>query len=130
MMGSLLEKFAGKIDLIYIDPPFATGSDFSFDAFVGEDGQKLAKAASSIEEKAYRDTWGAGIDSYALMIAERLKLIRDLLAFNGSLFLHCDWHVGFILRSIANEVFGSENFTNKIIWYYDNKFQGNVNRFA
>ena len=130
VMGSLLEKFAGKIDLIYIDPPFATGSDFSFDAFVGEDGQKLAKAASSIEEKAYRDTWGAGIDSYALMIAERLKLIRDLLAFNGSLFLHCDWHVGFILRSIANEIFGSENFTNEIIWYYYNKFQGNVNRFA
>ena len=130
VMGSLLEKFAGKIDLIYIDPPFATGSDFSFDAFVGEDGQKLTKSASSIEEKAYRDTWGAGVDSYALMIAERLKLIRDLLSFNGSLFLHCDWHVGFILRSIANEIFGSECFTNEIIWYYYNKFQGNVNKFA
>ena len=130
VMGSLLEKFAGKIDLIYIDPPFATGSDFSFDALVGEDGKKLAKSASSIEEKAYRDTWGAGLDSYASMMAERLKLIRELLSVNGSLFLHCDWHVGFILRSIANEIFGSENFTNEIIWYYYNKFQGNVNRFA
>ena len=130
VMGSLLEKFAGKIDLIYIDPPFATGSDFSFDALVGEDGQTLTKAASSIEEKAYRDTWGAGIDSYSLMIAERLKLIRELLSFDGSLFLHCDWHVGFLLRSIADEIFGSEHFANEIIWYYYNKFQGNVKRFA
>src|SRR5437667_7061181 len=61
VMGSLLEKFAGKIDLIYIDPPFATGADFSFKAAVGDSNLELAKAQSAIEEKVYRDTWGDGI---------------------------------------------------------------------
>ena len=130
VMGSLLEKFAGKIDLVYIDPPFATGADFSFGASVGESGQEVQKAASTVEEKAYRDTWGAGVDSYLVMIAERLRLLRDLLSPSGSLFLHCDWHVGHFLRSVCDEVFGSDNFLNEIVWYYYNKLQGNVNRFA
>src|SRR3984957_19730540 len=116
VMGSLLEEFAGKIDLIYIDPPFATGTDFSF------------IAASGVETQAYRDTWKLG--AYLTMMAERLRLIRDLLAPAGSLFLHCDWHVGHMLRSIADEVFGPENFLNEIVWYYYNKFQGNVKHFA
>ena len=130
VMGSLLEKFAGKIDLIYIDPPFATGADFSFTASIGEDAQQVAKAASPVEEKAYRDTWGLGIDSYLMMMTDRLKLLRDMLSPTGSFFLHCDWHVGHFLRSICDEVFGADNFLNEIIWYYYNKFQGNVNRFA
>jgi len=79
VMGSLLEKFAGKIDLIYIDPPFATGADFSFTAPIGDAGNELEKAASAMEEKAYRDTWGAGIDSYLGMISNRLRLIHDLV---------------------------------------------------
>ena len=66
-MGSLLEKFAGKIDLIYIDPPFATGADFSFRAQVGDGGFELTKNQSIIEEKAYRDTWGKGFDSYLVV---------------------------------------------------------------
>src|SRR3990170_5647977 len=57
VMGSLLEKFAGKVDLIYIDPPFATGADFSFTTEIGEKGLEVEKAQSIIEEKAYRDTW-------------------------------------------------------------------------
>lgn len=130
VMGSLLEKFAGKIDLIYIDPPFATGADFSFTAPIGDAGNELEKAASAMEEKAYRDTWGAGIDSYLGMISNRLRLIHDLLAPDGSFFLHCDWHVGHFLRTVADEVFGADNFLNEIVWYYYNKFQGNVNRFA
>jgi len=130
VMGSLLEKFAGKIDLIYIDPPFATGADFSFTTAIGEAGQELTKEASAVEEKAYRDTWGAGTDSYLAMVAPRLALIRELLCPDGSLFLHCDWHVGHILRSVCNEIFGAENFLNEIVWYYYNKLQGNVNRFA
>jgi 16S rRNA G966 N2-methylase RsmD len=64
VMGSLLDKFAGKIDLIYIDPPFATGADFSFPTEIGESGEEIVKEQSLIEEKAYRDTWGAGLDSY------------------------------------------------------------------
>ena len=67
VMGSLLENFAGKIDLIYIDPPFATGTDFSFVTTIGEDGDSLFKEQSLIEEKAYRDTWGRGSDSYLAM---------------------------------------------------------------
>lgn len=130
VMGSLLEKFAGKVDLIYIDPPFATGADFSFTASIGEDGRQVTKAASPIEEKAYRDTWGLGINSYLAMITDRLKLLRDLLSPTGSFFLHCDWHVGHLLRSICDQVFGSDNFLNEITWHYYNKFQGNVNRFA
>lgn len=130
VMGSLLEKFAGKVDLIYIDPPFATGSDFSFDATIGEAGNGVVKEASVVEEKAYRDTWGAGVDSYLAMISDRMRQLRDLLAPDGSLFLHCDWHVGHFLRAVGDEVFGSDNFLNEIVWYYYNKFQGNVNRFA
>lgn len=130
VMGSLLERFAGKIDLIYIDPPFATGADFSFDALIGEAGHEVAKEASVVEEKAYRDTWGAGVDSYLAMIADRLRTMQALLAPDGSLFLHCDWHVGHFLRGLGDEVFGADNFLNEIVWYYYNKFQGNVNRFA
>jgi adenine-specific DNA-methyltransferase len=128
VMGSLLEKFAGKVDLIYIDPPFATGADFSFTAQIGE--QQITRQSSAADETAYRDTWKIGLGSYLTMMAERLRLIRDLLSPRGSLFLHCDWHVGHLLRATADEVFGAENFLNEIVWYYYNKFQGNVKRFA
>ena len=93
VMGSLLEKFAGKIDLIYIDPPFATGADFSVTAEVGESGEEANKEQSVIEEKAYRDTWGRGIDSYLSMIYDRLFLMHDLLASTGVLYVHCDSRV-------------------------------------
>src|SRR5262249_28185489 len=79
-MGSLLEKFAGKIDLIYIDPPFATGADFSFTTQIGDGDPEITKDQSLIEEKAYRDTWGAGIGSYLTMMLERLSLLRELLS--------------------------------------------------
>jgi adenine-specific DNA-methyltransferase len=118
VMGALLKEFAGKIDLIYIDPPFATGADFSFAA---ENGHS---------QVAYRDSWKIGAGSYLAMMAERLRLIKDLLSPKGTLFLHCDWHVSHLLRAIGDEVFGTENFLNEIVWYYYNKFQGNVKRFA
>ena len=118
VMGSLLEKFAGKLDLIYIDPPFATGADFSFTAEIGERGLEIEKEQSAIEEKAYRDTWGAGVDSYLGMMSTRLRLIRDLMADSGNLFLHCDWHVGAVLRQLLDEIFGPEAFLNEIVWHY------------
>ena len=130
VMGSLLKKFAGKIDLIYIDPPFATGTDFSFVTQIGDGDLEMTKAPSIIEEKAYRDTWGAGSTSYLVMMSERLALLRDLLSEAGSLFVHCDWHVSFLLRYLLDERFGSDHFLNEIVWYYYNKFQGNVHRFA
>ncbi len=115
-MGSLLERLAGKIDLIYIDPPFATGADFSFKAQIGEDSLEVEKEQSVIEEKAYRDTWSKGVDSYVAMIWERLVLMRDLLADNGSIYVHCDWRVNSFVRLLMDEVFGKDNFRNEIIW--------------
>jgi len=104
VMSSLLEKFAGEIDLIYIDPPFATGADFTFTTQIGEDSLELTKEQSIIEEKAYRDTWGRGLDSYLQMMYERLLLMRDLLSETGSFCLHCDWHVGHYLNTLLDEV--------------------------
>jgi adenine-specific DNA-methyltransferase len=118
VMGSLRKEFAGKIDLIYIDPPFATGTDFSFAPAAGH------------QQVAYRDSWKIDSGGYLAMMAERLRLIKDLLSPAGTLFLHCDWHVSHLLRAIGDEVFGAENFLNEIVWYYYNKFQGNVKRFA
>ena len=130
VMASLMEQFAGKVDLIYIDPPFATGSDFSFRIPIGDHEIEVQKEASLIEEKAYRDTWGEGVASYLRMMSDRLSLMSELLAPTGSIVVHCDWHMNYMLRSVLDEVFGSQNFVNEIIWYYYNKFQGNVNHFA
>jgi adenine-specific DNA-methyltransferase len=121
VMGSLLEKFAGKINLIYIDPPFATGVDFSFTAQIGESGEEIFKEQSAIEEKAYRDTWGAGLGSYLQMMCQRLTVMRDLLAEDGSIYVHCDWRVNWAIRAVLNEIFGSDYFRNEIIWHYENK---------
>jgi len=118
VMGSLLDKFAGKIDLMYIDPPFATGADFSFTTEIGDSGDELTKAQSAIEERAYRDTWASGTQSYLQMMAGRIKLMQELLSDQGSLLVHCDWHVGHLIRCIMDEVFGSDGFRNEIIWRY------------
>ena len=118
VMGSLLEKFAGKIDLIYIDPPFATGANFSFTASIGSEGESIFKKQSLIEEKAYRDTWGDGEDSFIVMMHKRLDLMRNLLSEHGSIYVHCDWRVNSILRLILDEIFGSEKHRNQIIWHY------------
>ena len=118
IMSSLMDKFAGKIDLIYIDPPFATGADFTFTTQIGDDGPEVTKEQSIIEEKAYRDTWGKGIDSYLQMIHDRLILMRELLADTGSIHVHLDWHVGDYVKVIMDEIFGRENFRNQVVWYY------------
>ncbi|MGI6306096.1 MAG: site-specific DNA-methyltransferase [Bacteroidales bacterium] len=116
VMSSLLEKFAGKIDLIYIDPPFATGADFTVDVEIGENGIEIHKAHSIIEEKAYRDTWGSGMESFLTMFYDRLHLIKDLLSDKGSIYIHIDWRVNAHLRLLIDEVFGLENFQREIIW--------------
>ena len=118
VMGSLLEKFAGRIDLIYIDPPFATGSDFSFNAEIGEDDDEVTKKQSLIEEKAYRDTWGGGLESYFQVIYERLLLARELLADTGSIYVHCDSRVNSGIRYMLDEIFGTECYRNEIVWFY------------
>jgi len=111
-----VEKFAGRIDLIYIDPPFATGSDFSFTTVIGDSDEEIVKEQSLIEEKAYRDTWGRGFDSYLSMMHERLAVATALLAPTGVLFLHCDWHVGHYLKALLDILLGSENFINEVVW--------------
>lgn len=114
VMSSLLPQFAGKINLIYIDPPFATGQDFSFRVRVGD--EEFVKEPSIIEEKAYRDTWGRGLDSYLQMMYERLVLMRELLADNGSLCLHLDDTVGHYVKLLLDEIFGNGCFQSQIIW--------------
>ncbi|MGD0166903.1 MAG: DNA methyltransferase [Gaiellaceae bacterium] len=118
VMGSLLEKFSGKIDLIYIDPPFATGADFSFTAQIGESGEEVFKEQSVIEEKAYRDTWGRGYTSYLSMMQDRLFLMRELLSIKGTLYVHIDYRVTAQLRLILDDIFGPENFVNENIWCF------------
>lgn len=110
-----IEK-AGGIKLIYIDPPFDVGADFSMDIEIGED--TFTKKPNVLEELAYRDTWGKGADSFIAMIYERLVLMRDLLAEDGSIYVHCDWRVNSHIRLILDEIFGKENFRNHIIWCY------------
>lgn len=130
VMGSLLEKFAGKVDLIYIDPPFATGDDFSFNAEVGDSDTSIRKEPSVLEVKAYRDTWGESGDRYPDWLYQRLVLMRGLLRDTGNICVHCDWHANAMIRSILNDVFGAQQFQNEIVWWYYNKMQGNVSRFA
>jgi adenine-specific DNA-methyltransferase len=115
VMSSLLDQFAGKIDLIYIDPPFATGADFSMSVAVG-DSDELFKEASLVEEKAYRDTWGRGMASYLEMMEARLVLMRELLSDRGSLYLHCDHRVIGQVRLLCDEIFGPDRFRNSITW--------------
>lgn len=114
VMSSLLEKFAGKIDLIYIDPPFATGADFTMDIEIGDKGETVHKEHSIIEEKAYRDTWGQGLESFIKMMYERLVLMKDLLSEKGVIYVHMDWRVNSYIRIILDDIFGSDNFRNEI----------------
>lgn len=120
VMGSLLEKFAGKIDLIYIDPPFATGADFSISNTVGESDLELTKDQSIIEEKAYRDTWGFGLQSYLKMLAERLEIIRGLLSSSGQIYVHLDYRLSHYARVLLDEFFGMDAYRNEIAWKRSN----------
>lgn len=114
--GPLREEIEnqGGLKLIYIDPPFDVGSDFSMDIEIGDD--TFTKRPNILEEIAYRDTWGKGNDSFLAMIYERLVLMRELLAEDGSIYVHCDWKINPIVRLVLNEVFGREHFRNEIIW--------------
>lgn len=105
----------GGIKLIYIDPPFDVGADFSYDILIGDD-DIFTKTPGVLEEIAYRDTWGKGNDSYLSMIYERLQLMKGLLAEDGTIYIHCDWHIGHAIKLVVDEVFGKENFHNHITW--------------
>jgi len=114
--GPLREEIEanGGIKLIYIDPPFDVGADFTMNVVVGE--ESIEKEPSVLEEIAYRDTWGNGADSFLQMIYERLQLMQGLLSPSGSIYVHCDWRVVATLRLVMNEIFGEQNFKNTITW--------------
>jgi DNA modification methylase len=120
VLPSLLSEFAGKVNLIYIDPPFDTGADFSFTATVpddpetqgGGDSLRFTKEPSIIEQKAYRDTWGRGLDSYLQWFYETAILLHE----DGSLYVHLDWHVNHAAKCVLDEVFGPERCQNEIVW--------------
>lgn len=112
-MRAEIEK-AGGLKLIYIDPPFDVGADFSMKVEVGD--EEFTKNPTVLEELAYRDTWGKWTDSFISMIYERLRLMKDLLAEDGSIYVHCDTRVNWYLRIILEEIFWNENFHNEIIW--------------
>ncbi len=116
--GPLREEIEAQrgLKLIYIDPPFDVGADFSMDIEIG--GDTFTKKPNILEEIAYRDTWGKGADSFISMIYERLVLMRDLLAEDGSIYVHCDYRVTSYLRMVLDEVFGRDSMRNEVIWCY------------
>jgi len=123
VLPSLLPEFAGKVSLIYIDPPFDTGADFSFTATVpdhpeSEEGDSFTftKEPSIIEHKAYRDTWGRGLNSYLQWFYETAISLHELLHESGSIYVHLDYHVSHYAKAILDDIFGAENFRNEIIW--------------
>jgi site-specific DNA-methyltransferase (adenine-specific)/adenine-specific DNA-methyltransferase len=105
---------AGGLKLIYIDPPFDVGADFSLDIEIG--GETFHKDPNLLEQIAYRDTWGRGADSFISMLYERLILMRDLLATDGSIYVHMGWGVSHYVRAVLDEVFGKDRTVNQIIW--------------
>ena len=114
VMSHLLKEFRGKIDLIYIDPPFASDTDYKRTIKVRN--QSVVSDSISFEEKQYGDIWNN--DEYLQFMYERLVLLRELLSDNGTIFVHCDWRMCSYIRLMMDEVFGKDNFLNEIIWNY------------
>lgn len=116
--GPLREEIEanGGIKLIYIDPPFDVGADFTMDVEIGD--ETLEKEPNVLEELAYRDTWARGQDSFLSMIYDRLLLMRDLLSVDGTIFVHCDWRLSGKVRVLLDEVFDENNHLNEIIWCF------------
>jgi len=114
-------RYRGKIDLVYIDPPFMVNNDFMADNAIDielddDEGVQAKKEPSLVEILAYKDTWRQGLDSFLSMLRERLVLLKDLLAPAGSIYVHLDWHAVHYVKVLMDEIFGYENFVNEIIW--------------
>jgi len=114
VMSHLLKEFRGKVDLIYIDPPFDSKADYK--KKIKLKGKQVTNDQNSFEEKQYTDIWSN--DEYLQFMYERLIMMRELLSDKGSIYLHCDWHKGHQLKCIMDEIFGISNFQNEIIWHY------------
>lgn len=128
--GAMREEIEknGGIKLIYIDPPFDVGADFSMDIEIGDD--TFTKRPNVLEELAYRDTWGKGADSFIAMIYERLIIMRDLLADDGSIYIHCDYRLNSLLRLVLDEIFGAGSYKNEIVWQKIRTTKAQTNGFG
>lgn len=116
VMSHMLREYRGKIDLIYIDPPFDSKADYK--RKISLKGKEIINDTNSFEEKQYSDIWTN--DEYLQFMYERLIIMRELLSDKGSIFLHCDWHKSHHLRCLLDEVFGNGNFVNEIVWRKSN----------
>ena len=126
VMSHLLREFRGKVDLVYIDPPFDSKADYK--KKIRLHGKDVRNDTLAFEEKQYGDIWTN--DEYLQFMYERLILVRELLSETGVFVIHCDWHKATYLRCLCDEVFGPDHFVNEIVWHYYNKMQGNVKHFA
>ncbi len=117
-----LSSMRGKIDLIYIDPPFDSKADYRTKIHLPN--TDIEQKPTVIEQFAYSDTWKDGTASYLQMMIPRLILMRELLSEQGSIYVHIDWHVGHYVKVIMDEIFGKENFRNEIIWQRDSAGKG------
>lgn len=126
VMSHLLKTFRGKVNLIYIDPPF--DSKIEYKKKIKVNRQNAETGYNAFEEKQYTDVWTN--DEYLQFIYERAILMNELLADDGVFCLHCDWHKSHYLRALLDEVFGAGTFQNEVVWNYYNKMQGNIGRFA
>ena len=111
-----LPSLRGKVDLIYIDPPYDSKADYR--TRIKLPGTDIEKKPSAIEQYAYADTWKDGTVSYLKMMYPRLVLMRELLSDKGSFYIHIDWHVGHYVKILLDDIFGKENFLNEIVWAY------------
>lgn len=126
VMSHLLKEYRGKIDLVYIDPPFDSKADYKKKIEIKGIG-KAESDSTSFEEKQYGDIWSS--DEYLQFMYERLILLRELLSDKGTIYLHCDWHKSHHLRMILDEIFSPDCFRNEIIWSYSTLGRP-VDRFA
>ena len=114
-LAQLLKDFRGKVDLIYIDPPFNVGTDFLMDV---QSSATSGDPAAGRGMFAYRDSWGQGEGAFLQMIHERLVLLKELLSDRGTIYVHCDYRVSHYVRAILDETFGPQNYRNELIWCY------------
>jgi len=125
VMSHLLKDYRGKIDLIYIDPPFDSKADYK--KKIKLRGKEILNDNNTFEEKQYGDIWTN--DEYLQFMYERLVLLKELLSDEGTIYLHCDWHKSHYLRMLMDEVFGINNFINEIVWTYEDIGSKSVNYF-
>lgn len=119
VMSHLLKEFRGKVDLVYIDPPFDSKADYK--KKITLHGKSINSDSTTFEEKQYTDIWSN--DEYLQFIYSRIILLKELLSEFGVLAIHCDFNKGNYIRCILDEIFGAKNFINDIVWFYENKPQ-------